>query len=263
MSLGLPDWPEVGYVVIATVKKVESYGAYVVLDEFGGKEGLLHISEISSRWVRNIRNHVRQGQKTVLQVLRTDQAKGQVDLSLRRVSKDDKRKKLEEWKKARKAETLLAQAATALNMELNELYETEGEKIVEEYGSLYEGMEAASKVGVEALTKTGVSAKAAEILSEISKDKIIIKGVTIQGVIEMTSLTNEGVEDIRMAFIDADDVANKHEASIKITTKGAPKYNIELTAEDYKKAELAMDKTIGYIQDTWDKVDGAFTYTRE
>ncbi len=79
----------------------------------------------------------------------------------------------------------------------------------------------------------------------------------------MTSLTNEGVEDIRMAFIDADGVANKHEASIKITTKGAPKYNIELTAEDYKKAELAMDKTIGHIQDTWDKVDGAFTYTRE
>ena len=263
MSLGLPEWPEVGYVVIATVKRVESYGAYVALDEFGGKEGLLHISEISSRWVRNIRNHVRQGQKTVLQVLRTDPAKGQVDLSLRRVSKDDKRKKLEEWKKARKAETLLAQAATTLNMELNELYEAEGEKIVEEYGSLYEGMEAASKVGIEALTKIGVSAKAADVLSEISKDKIIIKGVTIQGIIEMTSLTNEGVEDIRMTFIDADNVANNNEASIKITTKGAPKYRIELTAEDYKKAEFAMDKTVNFIQDTWNNIDGTFTYTRE
>jgi translation initiation factor 2 subunit 1 len=108
MSLGLPDWPEVGYIVIATVPKVESYGAYVRLDEYGGKEGLLHISEISSRWVRNIRNHVRQNQKVVLQVMRTDPAKGQVDLSLRRVSRDDKRKKLEDWKKARKAETLLS-----------------------------------------------------------------------------------------------------------------------------------------------------------
>jgi translation initiation factor 2 subunit 1 len=114
MSLGLPDWPEVGYIVIATVLKVESYGAYVRLDEYGEKEGLLHISEISSRWVRNIRNHVRQNQKVVLQVMRTDPAKGQVDLSLRRVSRDDKRKKLEEWKKARKAETLLSQAASQL-----------------------------------------------------------------------------------------------------------------------------------------------------
>ena len=77
MGLGLPEWPEIGYVVIATVKRVESYGAYVGLDEFGEKEGLLHISEISSRWVRNIRNHVRPGQKVVLQVLRTDQSKEQ------------------------------------------------------------------------------------------------------------------------------------------------------------------------------------------
>jgi translation initiation factor 2 subunit 1 len=148
-------------------------------------------------------------------------------------------------------------------MELNQLYDVEGAKIVEQYGSLYEGLEAASKRGVDALVEVGVSAKAAETLSEISKDKIIIKGVTIQGIIEMTSLTNEGVEDIRMMFIDADDVANKHEAAIKITTKGAPNYHIELTAEDYKKAEFAMDKTIHYIQDTWEKVDGTFSYTRE
>ncbi len=263
MSLGLPDWPEVGYVVIATVKRVESYGAYVQLDEFGDKEGLLHISEISSRWVRNIRNHVRQGQKVVLQVLRTDQAKGQVDLSLRRVSKDEKRKKLEDWKKERKAETLFTQAATQMETDLDQFYQVEAAKIVEHYGSLYEGLVASSKLGVEALTIAGVPADAAAILSEISKEKIIIKGVTIQGMIEMTSLTNEGVEDIRMTFIDADDVAKKNEASISITTRGGPKYRIELTAEDYKKAEFAMDKTVEYIQDTWSNVEGTFAYTRE
>jgi translation initiation factor 2 subunit 1 len=263
LSLGLPDWPEVGYVVIATVQRVESYGAYVQLDEFGNKEGLLHISEISSRWVRNIRNHVRQGQKVVLQVLRTDPAKGQVDLSLRRVSKDEKRKKLEDWKKERKAETLLTQAATQMNTDLDQFYQAEASKIVEHYGSLYEGLVASSKKGVEALTITGVSNEAAEILSEISKEKIIIKGVTIQGTIEMTSLTNEGVEDIRMAFIDADDVANKNDASIAITTRGGPKYRIELTAEDYKKAEFAMDKTVEYIQNVWSNVEGTFSYTRE
>ena len=199
MSLGLPDWPEVGYIVIATVLKVESYGAYVRLDEYGEKEGLLHISEISSRWVRNIRNHVRQNQKVVLQVMRTDPAKGQVDLSLRRVSRDDKRKKLEEWKKARKAETLLSQAASQLGVELLDLYESDGSKLVERYGSLYGGLEAASKNGLEALTEAGITGETAETLSEISKDKIVISQVTIQGVIQMTSLNNEGVEDIRMA----------------------------------------------------------------
>ncbi|MCW4011415.1 MAG: translation initiation factor IF-2 subunit alpha [Candidatus Bathyarchaeota archaeon] len=263
MSLGLPEWPEVGYVVIASVKRVESYGAYVGLDEYGGKEGLLHISEISSRWVRNIRNHVRPGQKVVLQVLRTDPSKEQVDLSLRRVSKDEKRKKLEEWKKERKAETLVTQAAHELNRDITEFYESELIKIVEHYNSLYDGLVAASKKGPSALTEAGVSDDIAEILSISAKDKIIIKGVTIQGVIQMTSLGSEGVEEIKMAFIDAAGVAEEYDASINISTMGAPKYRIELTAEDYKKAELALDKTVSSIQANWENVEGTFTYTRD
>lgn len=263
MSLGLSEWPEVGYLVIATVKRVESYGAYVGLDEYGGKEGLLHISEISSRWVRNIRNHVRPGQKIVLQVLRTDPSKEQVDLSLRRVSKDEKRKKLEEWKKARKADTLFTQAAHELGTDVNELYASDGIKIVEQYGSLYEGLEAASKKGIEALTEVGITEKIAEVLSNIAKEKIVFKGVTVQGLIEMTSMSNEGVEDIKMAFMDAAGVAEEYESTINITTLGAPKYRIELMADDYKKAEIALDKTVTSIQKNWEKVEGTFNYKRD
>ncbi len=263
MSLGLPDWPEEGYVVIATVKKIQSYGAYVGLDEYDGKEGLLHISEISSRWVRNIRNHVRQNQKVVLQVLRTDEVKKQIDLSLRRISQDDKRKKLEQWKKARKAETLLRQVANQFDMELAELFQQEGRKLLDHYDSLYNALVAASKKGSEALTVAGVSDEIAEVLSQIAKEKIVIKGVTIQGIVELTSLNNDGVEDIRMTFIDADEVANELDASLKITTKGAPKYRLELTAEDYKKAEIALDETVAHIEDAWEEIDGSFNYTRE
>ncbi len=263
MSLGLPDWPEVGYIVIATVLKVESYGAYVRLDEYGGKEGLLHISEISSRWVRNIRNHVRRNQKVVLQVMRTDPKKGQVDLSLRRVSKDDRRKKLEDWKKARKAETLFTQAAIQLGVELMDLYNSDGSKLVERYGTLYGGLEATSKNGLEALSEVGITGKTADILNTIAKDKIVISQVTIQGLIKITSLGNKGVEDIRMAFIDAGGVAEVHGATIKITTKGAPKYRIDLMADDYKTAEFAMDKTVTSIEAVWENLDGTFSYERQ
>ncbi|MBT6605318.1 translation initiation factor IF-2 subunit alpha [Candidatus Bathyarchaeota archaeon] len=263
MSLGLPDWPEVGYIVIATVLKVESYGAYVRLDEYSGKEGLLHISEISSRWVRNIRNHVRRNQKVVLQVMRTDKKKGQVDLSLRRVSRDDRRKKLEDWKKARKAETLLTGAASQLGVELMDLYESDGIKLVERYETLYGGLEVVSKNGLEALAEVGITGKTADILNTIAKDKIIISQVTIQGLIKMTSLGNNGVEEIKMSFIDAGGVAEEHGATIKITTKGAPKYRIDLMADDYKTAEFAMDKTVTSMEEVWDKLDGTFSYERQ
>lgn len=40
------QWPEVGDLVIATMDKVTTYGAYAKLDEYE-KQGLLHVSEIS------------------------------------------------------------------------------------------------------------------------------------------------------------------------------------------------------------------------
>jgi translation initiation factor 2 subunit 1 len=263
LSLGLPELPEVGDFVVVTVQRVESYGAYVSLDEYNNKEGLLHISEISSRWVRNIRNHVRPNQKMVLQVLRTDPSKGQVDLSLRRVSRDEKRKKLESWKKARKAETLLAQAAQELGTGVPELYSSAGVKLVETYGSLYEGLEMASKKGVDALKEAGVDDKTAQVLSVIAQDKIIIKGVTVQGIFEATAMSSSGVQDIKDAFMKAEEVAQENEATVKIYTLGAPKYRVELIAEDYKKAEQALDKVVKFTEKAWTGFEGTISFTRE
>ena len=79
----------------------------------------------------------------------------------------------------------------------------------------------------------------------------------------MTSLNNMGVEEIKIAFTDAAEVADEYDSSINITTLGAPKYRIELTADDYKRAELALDKTVSSIRDNWEKVEGTFNYTRD
>ncbi|MBE0634158.1 hypothetical protein IH574_06260, partial [Candidatus Bathyarchaeota archaeon] len=124
-------------------------------------------------------------------------------------------------------------------------------------------LEAASKKGPVALIEVGLSENVAQTLTEVSKDKIIIKGVTVQGVIEMTSLNSEGVEDIKMAFVEAAGVAEGFDSTINVSTMGAPKYRIELMAEDYKKAELALDKTVSSIRDNWEKVEGNFNFTRE
>lgn len=263
MSLGREEWPEIGELVVASVQRLENYGAYVSLDEFKGKEGLLHISEISSRWVRNIRNHIRQGQKVVLQVLRVDPGKGQVDLSLRRVNKDEKRKKIELWKKSRKAESIFNQAAHDLGVNVEPLYETEGVKLVQKYGGLYIGLEEASKKGVQALTEAGMDEKVSETLTAIAKEKIIIKGVTISGIFEVSTISNAGVEDIKQTFLSAEDVAEENDAHISITSLGSPKYRVELEAEDYKKAEYAMEKVIEYTRKSWENIEGIFAFQRE
>src|SRR3972149_5406580 len=120
-----PEYPEVGDLVIATIETVTDYGAYVNLDEYN-KRGLLHVSEISSSWIRNIRDFVREGQKTVLKVLRVDAEKRHIDLSLRRVTKREKIEKMMSWKKERKAETLIRSVAEKANLPVEEVYQKVG-----------------------------------------------------------------------------------------------------------------------------------------
>lgn len=262
MSLGRTEWPTVGELVVATVRRIEKYGAYVSVDEYD-KEGLLHISEISSRWVRNIRNHVRDRQKVVLQVLRVDLSRGHIDLSLRRVSKDDRRKKIEDWKKNRKAETLLKSAANILKISEAEIYEKAGYNLIDRYGSIYAGLEAAAKKGTEALTEAGVPARIAKTLEEIAREKIVVRGVTIHGVFELTSMDPRGVEAIKRTLLEAKRVAEENEAGAALHALGAPKYRVDVTADDYKKAEAALEKIVAATESSWAGHDGKFSFSRE
>ena len=95
MSEHKPEWPESGDLVIATIESVMDYGAYANLDEYN-KRGFLHISEISSARIRNVRDFVREKQKMVLKVVHVNLEKGHIDLSLRRVTKRERIEKISE-----------------------------------------------------------------------------------------------------------------------------------------------------------------------
>ena len=73
----LYEFPEQGELVIATVKNVKNFGAFVTLDEYEDKEGFIHIAEVATGWVKYIRDFVREGQKIVCKVLKVDESKVQ------------------------------------------------------------------------------------------------------------------------------------------------------------------------------------------
>src|SRR3989337_4504240 len=112
------EFPEEAELVVCTVKDVKNFGAFVTLDEYEGKEGFIHIAEVSSGWIKYIRDYVREGQKLVCKVLRVDRDKGHIDLSLKAVNEHQKREKIQEWKNEQKAEKLLAISAERLGLHL-------------------------------------------------------------------------------------------------------------------------------------------------
>src|SRR5660397_242733 len=95
-------WPEADDNVVCSVKRVTDFGAFVELDEYGNKEGLIHISDVASGWVKYIRDHVREGQKIVCKVMYVDTAKHHIDLSLKDVNEHQRREKIQQWKNEQK-----------------------------------------------------------------------------------------------------------------------------------------------------------------
>lgn len=71
----------VGNLVEGKVKAITKFGAFLLLPE--GRTGMIHISEISDRFVSDIHAHLTEGQIVRVKVLGIDET-GKISLSLKR-----------------------------------------------------------------------------------------------------------------------------------------------------------------------------------
>lgn len=256
-----PQWPEVGDLVIATIETVTDYGAYVNLDEYN-KRGLLHVSEISSSWIRNIRDFVREGQKVVLKVTRVNSEKGHIDLSLRRVTKRAKIEKIRQWKQDRKAEALLRGVAEKVGLPTEEVYGKAGYLLEEKYG-LYDGFEKVAKEGAGVLTEMGVPENLAKAFAEVAEERIRVKMVKVKGMLEIRCMKPNGVKIIKDSFLNAKKTEKPKDAEVHFYVIAAPKYSVEVLAENYKRAEEVLQAVSQSVISNVVKAGGQGTFRRE
>ncbi|MHA1446777.1 MAG: S1 RNA-binding domain-containing protein, partial [Candidatus Heimdallarchaeaceae archaeon] len=147
--------PEYGDLVIGTVKSIFDHGVYVDLDEYDNLQAYCHVSEVSSTWVRNIRNVMRLGKKVVGRVMRVKE--NQIDISIKRVSDGLKRKKVEETKKYKTAITLLEMSAKIRKISFETARAEVEDLCTEYYGSFYQAFEESLFSGERIFTDAGVS----------------------------------------------------------------------------------------------------------
>jgi translation initiation factor 2 subunit 1 len=253
------EYPEGGDLVVCSVQNVKNFGAFVSLDEYGGKEGFIHVRDVATGWVKYIRDHVREGQKIVCKVLSVDKERGHIDLSLKQVNEHQKREKIQEWKNEKKAEKLLEIVGTKMGKNLDEAYAEAGEKLINEFGELYSAFEEVT-VNPDALKEVGLDKKWAAAVTEVAKENIQTPSVTIDGVLEISNPKSDGIDHIKKALaigVDTDD------AAVKIHYVGAPKYRISVTAEDYKVAEQELKATVTKITAAVQKAGGAASFKRK
>ncbi len=80
---------EEGAIVSGKITGLTDFGAFVELE--GGKTGMIHISEVASNYVKDIREHVSVGQEVKAKVISVS-PEGKISLSIRKLNDQPKEK---------------------------------------------------------------------------------------------------------------------------------------------------------------------------
>lgn len=253
------EFPEEGELLLCTVQNVKTFGAFVSLDEYDGKEGFIHITEVASGWIKYIRDHVREGQKIVCKVLRVDPSKGHVDLSLKQVNEHQRRETIQRWKNEQKAMKLLGFVAERIDVPLEKSQEDFGNDLIEKFGTLYKAFEEAC-VDEKALEQEGFKGEWIKAFVQVAKDNIVPPFVQIDGSLELTCFAPDGIEHIKQSLLLIEEEGS---TSVKVQYVGAPKYRIVVRATDYKTAEDVLAKVTETAIENIQKCGGEGKFSRE
>lgn len=255
----MSEYPEDGELVVCTVTDVKNFGAFVTLDEYGGKEGFIHVRDVATGWVKYIRDYVREGQKIVCKVLAVDPSKGHIDLSLKQVNEHQKREKIQAWKNENKAEKLLEIVAARLGKKSNEFVQECLPEILENYGSVYAAFEEAS-LNPKDFKKQFPKKKWTEAFAEVAKENIQPPKVEIVAIMELTCPDQNGIVHIRNALMEE---TSSERAEINVRYMGAPRYRVGVSAPDYKTAEDELKKMFDAVTKKLEKHGGRTKLVRE
>jgi translation initiation factor 2 subunit 1 len=255
-------WPDKGELVVGTVDEIADFGVFVDLLEYDDKRGLVHISEVASGWIKNVRDHVREGQTVVAKTLDIDESSQQIDLSIKDVNEHQRKEKIQEWKNEQKADNWMT---IAFGEDVtDEQYGAVANALLAEFGSLYEGFEQAAIHGQSALEDTDLSDDEAEAVVGTARENVSVPYVNVTGYVDLRCPVGDGVDAIREALQVAEgngEVPDGVELSVSYV--GSPEYRIKVRAPDYKTAESELEASADRARTAIETHGGTGRYHRE
>jgi len=256
-------WPEKGELVVGKVDEIEDFGVFVDLEEYDDKRGLAHISEVASGWIKNVRDHVAEGERVVAKVLEVDEDSQQIDLSIKDVNDHQRSEKIQEWKNEQKADNWM-ELAFGEDVD-DETYAAVANELLAEFGSLYDGFEGAAIHGQEALSDTDLSDDEVDAIVDTARENVSVPYVTVTGYVDLRSPSSDGVDDVKEALRAASgqngDVPD--EVDLEVTYVGAPEYRIRVKAPNYKTAEDQLESAAGRAERAIESTGGTAEFHRE
>ncbi|WP_251330060.1 translation initiation factor IF-2 subunit alpha [Haloplanus pelagicus] len=255
-------WPEPGELVVGKVDEITDFGVFVDLEEYEDKRGLAHISEVASGWIKNVRDHVREGQTVVAKVLDVDEGSQQIDLSIKDVNEHQHKEKIQEWKNEQKADKWMS---LAFGEDVaDEQYQSVADALLVEFESLYDAFESAAIHGEEALAEVDLGDDDVEAIVSTARENVSVPYVNVTGYVDLECPSGDGVDHIKEALQAAEgngDVSD--EIDLSVSYVGSPEYRIQVQAPDYKRAETELEASADRAREAIEAAGGTARYHRE
>lgn len=219
--------PQPGELVICKISKINPHSAFAYMEEYNS-EGMIHISEVSSGWVKDIRSFVKQGQTVVAKVVRVEN--DQVSLSLKRVDKKQENNKIKEYQLNKRAERMLSLAAAEMKKTLEKAYDEVGYTLQESFGSLYDGFKV-SLTNPNALKEKGIPEKWIEHIRAVAEKSIVQKEFEFKAKLLVRTHKPNGIMIIKNIM------SSLEKSGLEVHYIAAPEYLVKFRSMNAKKGE--------------------------
>jgi translation initiation factor 2 subunit 1 len=231
--------PKPGDLVIVQITKILQFGAYCKLLEYDNLDAFLPIKEISSGWIKNIHEFIREGQKIVCKITFVDHAKNTFDVSLKKVTPKESKDKINVYNFEKRSEGLLQQALkkAKLTPQKDEIINT----IKQEFGNISGLIYYINDVPEEFKKSKSLPQKLKDQITELIAASKKEKKHEVSYIMTLSTYnTTSGASEIRSIL---NTIA---ESGIAVSYVSAPKYRVSAEDMDYVKAEQKI-KTIDKI----------------
>ncbi|MEM0272518.1 MAG: S1 RNA-binding domain-containing protein [Thermoprotei archaeon] len=226
------EWPSQGELVIAVVTDILDHGAYVKIESHSGKRGYLPISEISQGWVTDIRKFINPGQRVVLRAIRVNPQRGQIDLSLKRVTPSERNVMMKAWKRKRKFFKIMEEFFGEIKLQAEDKT-----KILNVFMSNPDPLsilEKAATEGSTTLENLGLDSSISQKLAEYAKRIVKVKEYSGKLEFQLQTTKKGGANLIREALIELETFLNSRNVRARVYVVASPRYACEVVSEKPK-----------------------------
>lgn len=233
------EWPEPKELVIGNVVRVGQFSADVLLPEYPNKKGMIHISEAARKWIKDIREVLKEGQRIVAVVVAVEPQRNFISLSIKRVSSYQAEEKIKVFKREEKAQKILAAIAAKGKITIEQAYKEIGAVLENNFGEMFKGFQAIAE-NPEIIRSKGMLGKWTELVISVASEHFEKSEVEIKGLLELYCHLPNGVECIKKAFAEVPQ-------EIELRYISAPVYSLVIKTKNIKAGEELLKKTADKI----------------